>query len=112
MKKYKVKFAPEFFDQLLDVEDFIARNSKSELIADRYTKSVKEYCKTFKTAAERGTRRDDLMPGIRIVGFDSTVLAFSVQEDEVWFLGVFYGGQDYESYIPSRPSVFGIKVMK
>ncbi|MDZ4366104.1 MAG: type II toxin-antitoxin system RelE/ParE family toxin [Afipia sp.] len=44
---------------------------------------------------ERGTRRDDLSPGLRIVGFERRVtIAFVVEEDEVIVLNILYGGRE------------------
>ena len=41
--------------------------------------------------------RDDLRPGLRITGFRRRVtVAFSVDEDRVMILRLFYGGQDWE----------------
>jgi toxin ParE1/3/4 len=47
---------------------------------------------------ERGTRRDDLSPGLRIVGYRRrATIAFTVESDAVIIQGIFYGGQDYEA---------------
>jgi plasmid stabilization system protein ParE len=46
---------------------------------------------------QRGTRRHDLRPGIRTLGFERRVtIAFQVLENEVVIARIFYGGQDYE----------------
>lgn len=47
---------------------------------------------------ERGSRRDDLEPGVRTIGFERrVVIAFRVLSDEVEILRVFYGGQDVDA---------------
>jgi toxin ParE1/3/4 len=54
----------------------------------------------LETFPERGTRRDDLLPGLRITGYRKSVtIAFRVSPDDGVdsIIGVFYGGQDYES---------------
>jgi toxin ParE1/3/4 len=46
------------------------------------------------------TRRDDLMPGLRITNHRSrSIIAYTVMPDAgiVSIVGVFYGGQDYEA---------------
>ena len=46
--------------------------------------------------------RDDLLPGLRITHYKgSAVIAFAVDEDpdKVSIIGLFYGGQDYESIL-------------
>ncbi|WP_306121016.1 hypothetical protein [Roseitalea sp. MMSF_3504] len=41
--------------------------------------------------------RDDLLPGLRIVGFERRItIAFTIDDDTVTFLRFFYGGQDWE----------------
>jgi toxin ParE1/3/4 len=48
-------------------------------------------------ASERGRVRDDIRPGLRVVGFLRRVtIAFAVGEAEVIILRVFYRGQDWE----------------
>jgi toxin ParE1/3/4 len=97
MKNYKIVYAPEFEDQLGGIEAYIEMMSGSEVIAERHTAAVKRYCESMKTAPLRGIQRDDLSPGLRITNFrGSTIISFSVQDDVVWFVGVFFGGQDYE----------------
>jgi toxin ParE1/3/4 len=44
---------------------------------------------------ERGRRRDDLRPGLRIIGFDRWVtIAFHVAGDRIIIDRIFYGGRD------------------
>jgi toxin ParE1/3/4 len=46
-------------------------------------------------AAERGTRRDDIRPGLRIVGFERRmVIAFHVDERTATIDRILYGGRD------------------
>ncbi|MGJ0396115.1 MAG: type II toxin-antitoxin system RelE/ParE family toxin [Methylocystis sp.] len=52
------------------------------------------------TFPERGQKRDDLLPGLRTIGFERrATIAFVVAEDAVLIEGVFYGGQDFEGII-------------
>ncbi|MGB5087418.1 MAG: type II toxin-antitoxin system RelE/ParE family toxin [Methylocystis silviterrae] len=52
----------------------------------------------LETFPERGTRRDDLRPGLRTIGFRRRVtIAFAVETDAVTIIGIFYGGQDLEA---------------
>ncbi len=42
--------------------------------------------------------RDDIRSGLRLVPYCSSAeVAFVVDGEQVWIIGVFYGGQDYES---------------
>jgi toxin ParE1/3/4 len=59
-----------------------------------------EQCESLATFPLRGTRRDDIRPGLRVFGFRRRVsIAFQVKGEEVTILGVFYGGQDFEAVL-------------
>ena len=46
----------------------------------------------------RGTQREDVLPGLRTIGFERrATIAFLVEGDLVLIEGVFHGGQDFES---------------
>lgn len=96
---YTVRFAPEAQAQLDAIEDYIAIASGFPAAAARFVDGIVAYCESFETFPERGTRRDDLLPGLRIIGYRKSVtVAFRVSADAqvVSVVGVFYGGQDYE----------------
>ena len=99
MKTYSVVFAPEAEDDLVQLYEYIAEHG-SPTIAARYTEAIVAYCEGLATFAHRGTRRDDIRPGLRITNYKhSAVIAFEVNEgsNSVAILGVYYGGRDYES---------------
>ncbi len=67
-------------------------------IAERFTTAIVEYCLAFATFPRRGTRRDDIRPGVRTIGYRRRVtIAFEVEDDAVNILGVYYGGRGYEA---------------
>ena len=67
-------------------------------IASRYTNAIVTYCEGLHTFPLRGTRRDDVRPGLRITNYKKrAVIAFAVEGEVVAIVGVYYGGQDYES---------------
>jgi len=46
----------------------------------------------------RGQKRDDLLTGLRTIGFERRVtIAFVVTANAVLIEGIFYGGQDFEA---------------
>ena len=58
------------------------------------------------TFPERGTRRDDLAPGIRTIGFERrATIAFAVSADTVRIVRVFYGGRDFEAELRDEQDV-------
>ena len=91
---HEVLFAPEARDDLRELYLYIAERAGDER-AMAYVERLEAYCLGFSGFPERGTRRDDLFPGLRIVGFERRVtLAFLVGADTVTFLRVLYGGRD------------------
>ena len=97
MKTRQVRYALTAHSNLLEIEAWIAETA-GDAIATRYVQRLIDYCDRFDVASERGARRDDLFPNLRIAGFEKRVtLAFLVYEDEVVFINIFYGGQDWEA---------------
>jgi toxin ParE1/3/4 len=94
---YKVVYSPEAENHILALYDYIA-NHASPSIAKRYLDAVISYCEGLNIFPLRGTQRDDIRQGLRITNYKKRcVIAFSVFDDTVVILGVFYGGQDYEA---------------
>ena len=61
-------------------------------------RSPKSRCEKLEIFPHRGTRRDDLRPGLRTIGIRRRVMiAFAVEADAVTIIGIFYGGQDFEA---------------
>jgi toxin ParE1/3/4 len=96
---YTVRFGPEAEDQLAAIDQYIA-DVGSATTAARYVDAIVACCESLATFPRRGRKRDDLMPGLRITNFRGrAVIAFLVDTDAelVSIVGVFYGGQDYET---------------
>jgi toxin ParE1/3/4 len=94
---FRVVFSPEAEDQLADLYHYIAE-SASPGIAERYVNAIISYCETLEIFPLRGAQRDDIRPGLRITNYKGrTVIAFAVDAQQVSIIGVFYGGQDYET---------------
>jgi plasmid stabilization system protein ParE len=98
---YPVVFTPEAEEQLAALYRNIAV-AASPKIAERYTSAIITYCEGLRTFPHRGTRRDDIRPGLRITNYKGrTVIAFDVAAGRVSIIGVFCGGQDYETLLQS-----------
>jgi len=90
----KVIFAPEAEQDLLELYDYIAVNSGPER-AHGYTDRIVAACLGLVTFPERGTRRDDLRPGLRTTTFRRRVtIAFHITSTTVAIDRVLYGGRD------------------
>jgi plasmid stabilization system protein ParE len=101
---YRVIFTPEAEDQLVALYHYIAEKTSPE-IAAQYTEGIVSYCESLHTFPHRGIMRDDVRPGLRITNYKKrAVIAFHVDADLVSIIGVFYGGQNYETILPENNS--------
>jgi len=83
--------------QLAAIYYYISK-SATPGIASRLTDAIEAFCEGLAVFPERGLLRDDLRPGLRLVPFRKRVIiAIRVEPNQVSIIGVFYGGQDYES---------------
>jgi toxin ParE1/3/4 len=86
--------AAQDFDWIYDT--IAAANSPT--IAAQYEASIREFCERLDLASERGSLREDVRKGLRIIGFKRRVtVAFVVEADCVVVLRVFYGGVNWAS---------------
>ena len=94
---HRVVFSPEAQGDLLQLYDFIAGRA-GEARALGYVERIAAHCTGFSDFPERGTRRDDIRPGLRTTGFERRVtIAFTVAAETVTILRVLYGGRDLEA---------------
>ncbi|MBV9286316.1 MAG: type II toxin-antitoxin system RelE/ParE family toxin [Hyphomicrobiales bacterium] len=99
MRRREVVFSPEARDDVNALFEWIVA-AAGQRVALNYIDRLEAYCRSFDVAAERGTRRDDIREGLRIVGFERrATVAFHVEHRRVTILRVFYGGQDWEDAI-------------
>jgi len=65
--------------------------------AAAFIERVEEACLSLQMFPERGTRRDDIRPRLRIMDFERRVtIAFQVGRTEVVIVRIPYAGQDYK----------------
>lgn len=94
---HRVDYSPVAITQLERLYDYIASEG-SPLTAYSFVNSIFDGCDGLDLFPKRGMARDDIRPGLRIMGFRRRVtIAFKVNADSVYILGVFYGGQDWEA---------------
>ena len=90
----EVIFAPEAQADLLQLYDYIAANSGAER-AVGYTDRIVAACLNLVTFPERGTRRDDLRPGLKTTTYRRRVtIAFHITAVTVTIDRILYGGRD------------------
>ena len=86
MKRYRIAFSPLAEADIEAIIDWIADQSG-----------------TLQRFPVRGTLRDDLAPGLRLIGLEQRVtIAFRVGDAEVTIERVLYGGRDLERAFPRR----------
>lgn len=101
MKTYTVIFSPEAEEQLASLYRYLAVEA-SPKIAEKYTDAVVSYCERLTTFPHRGNCQDEIRPGLRITNYKRrTAIAFEVSESFVSIIGIFHGGQDYETILQS-----------
>jgi toxin ParE1/3/4 len=104
MTRFSVEFAPEAARQLEDLQDYIAEKGSPRVASD-HVDAIVDYCESLRTFSNRGVSRDDVRPGLRVTHYKgSTVIAFALMGEVVYILGVFYGGQDYETALSAIDS--------
>jgi plasmid stabilization system protein ParE len=96
---YRVVFSPEAEEQLIALYGYIAAAASPD-IAARYTEAIVSYCDSLSSFPNRGVLREDIRPGLRITHYKKrAVIAFDVDVGQVSIIGVYYGGQDYETIL-------------
>ena len=106
MKRFLVHFDRGATEDLVGIRDFLIPVT-NDAFAEAFVDKIISYCEGLETVPQRGTVRDEIAPGLRIVGWRKTVsIAFQVNEstDRVLVLGVFYRGQDIASQLRQRRS--------
>ena len=97
MKSRVVIFSKTARIDLLDIYEWIAESVSWET-ASRYITRVEQFCMSLDLASERGARRDDLRPGLRVIGFEKSIsIIFEVTDDSVNILRLFRAGRDWEA---------------
>jgi toxin ParE1/3/4 len=93
----QIVFTPRAERHIDRLHEYIAGKA-SEARADVYIARIVAFCSRLETFPMRGQQRDDLLPGLRTIGFERRVtIAFVVAANAVLIEGIFYGGQDFEA---------------
>ena len=94
-----VVFEPGAQADLDDLYAWIA-DQAGVATAERYMQRIRRPCERLDIFPERGTRRDDIAPGLRLFGIERRVtVAFKVYDDRVAIIRVLYGGRDVEAIL-------------
>jgi toxin ParE1/3/4 len=89
-----VRFLPAADADLRELYDHIAVQSGTRIAMD-YVERVHTTCMRLEVSPYRGTRHDEIRPGIRTFGFERRVtIVFKVLKHEVVIARILYGGRD------------------
>ena len=90
---YTVIFALEARHDLADLFDYLAERT-GEDFARAYVQRIVEHCRRFDRFPKRGTPRDDIEPGLRLVGYKRRgTIAFRVSGDTVTIARFLHAGR-------------------
>ena len=85
----QVIFTPLAVRQIESLHEYIGTHS-SEKRADGYVSRIVAFCKGLTTFPSRGIQRNDLVPGLRVIGFERrATIAFVVSESVILVEGIF-----------------------
>lgn len=92
--KRKVVFSPEAREDLLQLHRYIfSRGAPHAALA--YVTRLQRRCANLAAFPEQGVLRDDIRPGLRLLGFERrTEIAFHITPDTVTIDRIFHGGQN------------------
>jgi toxin ParE1/3/4 len=97
--EYRIDFHPAAEQELAELYEYIA-NQSGATRAWNFVSGIRQHCTELATFPERGSLRDELRLGLRIIGHRRSVsIAFAVKEDAVHILGIFYGGRQVSAEI-------------
>jgi toxin ParE1/3/4 len=100
--RHKVVFRDEANADLIALYDYIA-NESSPTLAIAYVRRIRDACMALEHFPERGTKRDDIIKGLRTIGFERRVtIAFRVFKAKVEIVTVAYGGRDFASELQRK----------
>ena len=94
--KFKIVLTPEARDDLRELFDYIAEHDGPQR-AMTYIGRIERACMSLQTLPNRGRLREDIRPGLRVMGFERRALiAFRVGSSTVAILRILYGGRSVE----------------
>jgi plasmid stabilization system protein ParE len=98
--RYQVLENTEVLRDYVAIAIYVERWTGDRVLADRTVDTIRGFIRSLAAFPHRGTPRDDLRPGLRVIPFKKrTAIAFEIDEPArcIIILRVFYAGQDYEA---------------
>jgi toxin ParE1/3/4 len=101
---FRIEFDEAALGDLADIRDFLT-GARDADFAGEFLSRIFDWLSDFDTLPRRGTRRDDVRPGLRIIGWRRTLtVAFAVDEarETVTIFAVLYRGRDVDTVLRDR----------
>jgi toxin ParE1/3/4 len=101
---YNVDLDARAIEDLARIRDYLAE-ARGRPFADQYIARIFDHFSGFEITPFRGLRRDDIKPGLRVVGWRKTLsIAFTVDEatTTVMIAAVIYRGRDVDKVLRER----------
>lgn len=96
MKRHAVVWRPSARADLIALYDWIAERADIATAFD-YTSRIEAHAATLADFPQRGTPRDDLVPGLRTTPYRRrTIIAYRVTGADVEILRLIHAGQDWD----------------
>ncbi|MFN7054158.1 type II toxin-antitoxin system RelE/ParE family toxin [Hyphomonas sp.] len=78
------------------IDDFLFEMTGDSALASRVVMELSGFVGRLSRLPHQGTRRDDILPGLRVLPLGKAVIAFTVDDEArtVFVLRLFYGGED------------------
>jgi plasmid stabilization system protein ParE len=93
---YRVRLTPEAKHDLRSLRTFIGKRS-SATVASSYVSRISSFISGLDAFPERGTMRDEIRPGLRMIGFERRVtVAFLVDGEDVVILRILYASRQFD----------------
>ena len=105
MRRRRVVITDEALRDVRNIRAWIVAEGAPQA-ARAYVRRIPNFIVSMNIASERGQRRDDLAPGLRLVSFESVMIATRVDDTSIVILRVFHGGQDWQTAL-QEPDVPG-----
>jgi toxin ParE1/3/4 len=95
----KVYFRPQAEDDLFALYEYIASKAGGT-VAGHYLDRIEAACMALASFPQRGTLRDDIVPGLRTFGFERrATIGFRVLKTRVEIVTIAYGGRNFETVL-------------
>jgi toxin ParE1/3/4 len=93
----RIRLTAEAETDLAQIYRFVRRRSGSTRIARAYIARIRAFLQAFDPFPQRGSMRDTIRPGLRVIGFERRVsVAFIVEAQGTVVLRILYAGRQFD----------------